>query len=92
MQWGNIEVPQGPNTNVIVAVVVVVVDVQAARGEAPNNDQRTCTDVHPSHQSQKQHIYLPPSLELYLETRALYNSFSQDIGTKFHLDTRYPDS
>ncbi|MBF8262704.1 MAG: hypothetical protein HW387_369 [Parachlamydiales bacterium] len=37
----------------VLVVVVVVVDVQARRGEAPNNTQRTCADIHPLHQSQK---------------------------------------
>lgn len=74
----------------VLVVVVVVVDIHAGRGEAPNNDKRTCADVHPLHQSQKQHLHLPPPLEFHLETRA-FLSFSPDIGTKFCLDARYHD-
>lgn len=61
--------PQGRNANVVV-VEVVVVDIQADRGEAPNNDEWTCTDAHLFHQSQKQHIHLSPPLVLYSETGA----------------------
>lgn len=61
--------PQGSNADVVV-VEVVVVDVHASRGEAPNNDEWTCTDAHLLHQSQKQHLYLSPPLVFYSEIRA----------------------
>lgn len=60
--------PQTRNA-VILVVVVVVVDVQAARGKAPNNDEWTCTDVRSCHQDQKQHLHLSPLLVFYLEIR-----------------------
>ncbi|MBS0649217.1 MAG: hypothetical protein JSS10_08350 [Verrucomicrobia bacterium] len=40
--------PQG--TDAVVLIVVVVVDVEAARGKAPNKGPRICADALPFHQ------------------------------------------
>ena len=63
--------PLGRNA-VVVVVEVVVVDVETARGEAPNNPEGACADIHPEHQEQKQLLRLTPFLVFYLETRAFY--------------------
>jgi len=82
--------PQARNADVLV-VVVVVVDVQAARGEAPNHPKGTSADVHPQHQSQKQYFICPHPL-YFIRRLELLRSFSPDISTKFCLDARYHDS
>ena len=84
------ELPKGRDANATIAEVVVAVDEHARRGGAPNNDESPSADVHPLHQSQKQHIHLLPPLVFYLETRA-HSPFSPDIGTKFCLDVRCYD-
>jgi len=40
-----VEFPEGPHA-VVEVVVVVVVDVETATGEAPNNPKRSCADAH----------------------------------------------
>jgi hypothetical protein len=47
------EFPQGAAADVVI-VKVVVVDVEAGRGEAPNNKgEGICADIHPEHQGKK---------------------------------------
>ena len=90
-QQGKItEFPQGTNA-VVVVVEVVVVDIEAARAGAPNNDNRNLYQ-HPSMapEIETDAATIPsPSPVFYLETRA--NSFSLGAGTKFCPDVLYRD-
>ncbi|NGX59057.1 MAG: hypothetical protein KR126chlam3_00201 [Chlamydiae bacterium] len=60
--------PKAHNADIIV-VVVVLVDVQATRGEAPNNDKWTYADIHPVAPKPEAVFHLPLPLVFYLEIR-----------------------
>ena len=63
--------PQGSHA-VVVVVEVVVVDVEAARGEAPNNDLRSLCRRPSEAPGGRNSNLLSSSLVFYLEIRASY--------------------
>jgi len=44
--------PPTPRAVVLIVITIVVVDVEAGRGGAPNNGKGICAEVHPVHQEQ----------------------------------------
>ena len=80
--------PQSTHADVSV-VVVVVVDVEAARGEAPNNHARDLYR-YPSLAPGPGILFsVGPLLVFYPETKAIKTPSHQVIGTKFCVDARY---